>query len=424
VREGAREQGRGVGGLSTRVASYLAWSLCAFSTTLAIPAVALGFSEGSDLVIVFSVAALGLVFAVTGALIASRLPRNPIGWIFCTAAVLFEFSGFSDAYVAYGSQVSGLLPGRVWVGWTSQWLTNALSPALIILCFLLFPTGRLPSARWRPLVWVVAVVAAVYAASVALAPGMLVDYPIENPVGIESARALRTLADVAIQVLVIPLMLLSVVSLFLRLRLSSGVERQQLKWFAYAAALLATDLVVVNVVFALFQGDIEREVSELLFFVIFITILSGMPVAIGVAILKYRLYEIDLLINRTLVYGSLTAMLAATYFGGVTVTQAIVRALTSQEQQPQLVVVVSTLVIAALFNPLRRRIQAFIDRRFYRRKYDARKTLEAFSAKLRDETDLDALNDELVSVVRETMQPAHVSLWLRPDTAPKVEQAD
>jgi hypothetical protein len=141
-------------------------------------------------------------------------------------------------------------------------------------------------------------------------------------------------------------------------------------------------------------------------------------VSIVVAVLRYRLYDIDALINRTLVYGGLTVSLAAVYFGGVTATEAIFRTLTGQEQQPQLAIVVSTLVIAALFNPLRLRIQAFIDRRFYRRKYDARKTLEAFSAKLRDETDLDALSEDLVDVVRETMQPAHVSLWLRPDSAP------
>ena len=147
--------------------------------------------------------------------------------------------------------------------------------------------------------------------------------------------------------------------------------------------------------------------------------LLAVPVAVGVAILRYRLYDIDRLINRTLVYGALTVILVAVYFGGVTATQAGFRALTGQEKQPQLVVVASTLVIAALFNPLRRRIQGFIDRRFYRRKYDARKTLEAFSAKLRDETDLDSLRDDLVGVVQETMQPTHVSLWLRPDPIPK-----
>jgi hypothetical protein len=151
--------------------------------------------------------------------------------------------------------------------------------------------------------------------------------------------------------------------------------------------------------------------------------LGTIPAATGVAILKYRLYDIDILINRTLVYGSLTALLALVYIGGVATTQAIFRVLTGQQEQPQLAIVVSTLVIAALFTPLRRRIQSFIDRRFYRSKYDARKTLEAFSTKLRDETDLNALSDDLVGVVRETMQPAHVSLWLRPDTVPKGERA-
>jgi ADP-ribosylglycohydrolase len=150
--------------------------------------------------------------------------------------------------------------------------------------------------------------------------------------------------------------------------------------------------------------------------------LPSIPVAASIAILKYRLYDIDVVINRTLVYGSLTTALALTYFGGVATTQAIFRALTGQEQQPQLAIVVSTLVIAALFNPLRRQVQAFVDRRFYRRKYDAAKTLAAFSAKLRDETDLEALNSALVRVVRETMQPAHVSLWLRPDTFRKSQQ--
>jgi hypothetical protein len=152
--------------------------------------------------------------------------------------------------------------------------------------------------------------------------------------------------------------------------------------------------------------------------VIFIPALIGFPISIGIAIVRYRLYEIDLIINRSLVYGALSATLALIYFGGVATTQAIFRALTGQQEQPQLAIVISTLLIAALFNPLRRRIQRFIDRRFYRRKYDARKTLEAFSAKLRDETDLDALSDDLVGVVKETMQPSRISLWQRPDTPP------
>jgi hypothetical protein len=197
------------------------------------------------------------------------------------------------------------------------------------------------------------------------------------------------------------------------------VERQQLKWFAYAAAMFASGIVLIVIPLAVDTPSWYVRAAT----AVFTAAGTAIPIAIGIAILRYRLYDIDLLINRTLVYGSLTVMLTLVYFGGVATTQAIFRALTGQEQQPQLAIVASTLVIAALFNPLRGRIQSFIDRRFYRSKYDARKTLEGFSAKLRDETDLEALNTELVGVVRETMQPAHASLWLRPDTTSTHQQS-
>jgi hypothetical protein len=202
----------------------------------------------------------------------------------------------------------------------------------------------------------------------------------------------------------------AVISLFVRFRRARGDERQQIKWFASAAALTLAWIIVAEEQ----SGEIVA-LSGLL-------VIASIPVATGIAILRYRLYDIDRIINRTLVYGLLTATLVALYFGAIVVLQRVFVVLTGQ--QSTLAVVASTLLIAALFTPLRRRIQGFIDRRFYRRKYDARKTLEAFSAKLRDETNLDALSDDLVEVVRETMQPAHVSLWLRPDTLPKAEQAD
>jgi hypothetical protein len=194
-----------------------------------------------------------------------------------------------------------------------------------------------------------------------------------------------------------------------RFRRSRGDERQQLKWFAYAVAVMT---VVFVVWFALALAGLVTP-SSLMYDVP----LLGLPVATGIAILKYRLYDIDLIINRTLVYATLTGTLGLVYFGGVTATQTLLRTLTDRQELPQLVVVASTLLIAALFTPLRRGIQSFIDRRFYRSKYDAQKTLEGFSTKLRDETDLEALRGDLVSVVAETMQPAHVSLWLRSDTA-------
>jgi hypothetical protein len=207
---------------------------------------------------------------------------------------------------------------------------------------------------------------------------------------------------------------------FVRLQSAEGEERQQIKWFAYAAAVLLSifflGLPLAGVIAAIGLGWVAA--------IPLVIGILAIPAAVGVAMLRYRLYDIDVIINRTLVYGSLTLMLALVYFGGVTATQALFTALTGQEEQPQLVIVVSTLVIAALFNPLRQRIQSFIDRRFYRSKYDARKTLEAFSAKLRNDSDLDALSDDLVGVVRETMQPAHVSLWLRPETAQKGKQPE
>ena len=210
----------------------------------------------------------------------------------------------------------------------------------------------------------------------------------------------------------------AIVSLILRFYRSQGEERLQLKWFAYAAAL---GFAVILSASLLDLPAVDERIDAFAETLVWTVAPLGLPISAGIAILRYRLYEIDLLINRTLVYGALTATLVALYFGAVVLLQKVFVALTGEKST--LAVVASTLVIAALFTPLRRRIQGFIDRRFYRRKYDAGKTLEAFSAKLRDETDLEALNKELVGVVRETMQPAHVSLWLRPITGSKKDEA-
>jgi hypothetical protein len=191
-----------------------------------------------------------------------------------------------------------------------------------------------------------------------------------------------------------------------------GVERQQTKWFTYTSAVAASGAILDYII----SEPLELVWLGLVGHALVLVGLAGIPIAMGIAITRYRLYEIDIIINRTLVYGSLTVTLVALYFGGIVVLQRMFVLLTGQ--QSTLAVVASTLVIAALFTPLRRRIQSFIDRRFYRRKYDARKTLEAFSAQLRNETDLNALSDDLVGVVAETMQPAHVSLWLRPELPP------
>ena len=271
-------------------------------------------------------------------------------------------------------------------------------------------------------------------------PGDLWAHPwVENPFGVLAVTGgLRTFSVIAAIILFAWTLLLmstfaALISLMVRLHRARGDERQQIKWFMYAAVPLSvfgSVLILADVVagftrvFLFYPGFMLRsqEIFDVIDNVAYFALLV-VPVFTYIAILRYNLYDIDLVINRALVYGSLTALLALIYFGGVTASQAIVQALTGQEQQPQIAVVISTLLIAALFNPLRRRIQGFIDRSFYRRKYDAAKTLEGFSMKLRNETDLEALSEDLVGVVRETMQPAHVSLWLRPDTTSKGEQA-
>jgi len=280
---------------------------------------------------------------------------------------------------------------------------------------LLFPTGRLPSRRWRWVAWLTVAFVLAGVISSAFSSGALLGIlgPIQNPLGIEGFTGVYRVFLFFVSP---PLLVAAAFSLFVRLRRAVGVERQQIKWFAYAAAATVSASTLAYII----PGVIDTPPwFEWAGFVLNAAFVPAIPVAIGIAILRHRLYDIDLLINRTLVYGSLTATLVAVYFGGVATSQAIFRAFTGQEQQPQLAVVVSTLAIAALFNPIRRRIQAFIDRRFYRRKYDAAKTLDAFSARLRDETDLGTLSEELIGAVKETMQPEHVSLWLRPDTVPR-----
>jgi membrane protein implicated in regulation of membrane protease activity len=243
----------------------------------------------------------------------------------------------------------------------------------------------------------------------AISPGPGVGLSIRNPLGIESLPDLNE----QLQALMFALIFVAAASLVWRMRYAGGVERQQIKWVAYAGALAGgaslptyTILEAVDLRWLHMVGYVPALIG-----------IIGVPLAVGIAILRYRLYEIDILINRTLVYSSLTATLVALYFGVILVLQRLFVVLTGEKST--LAVVASTLLIAALFNPFRRRIQRVVDRRFYRRKYDARKTLEAFSAHLRNDTDLKTLSDNLVGVVRETMQPAHVSLWLRSDTAPR-----
>ena len=351
-----------------------------------------------------------LSFSTIGAVIASRRPDNLIGWLFCAIGFLGGMRLLSTEYPAYLLVAeSGLAPGGEVLAWIACWLWVP-DVGLFILLALLFPNGRLPSTRWRPLAWFIGVVITTGTVAVALSPGPIRGLElIENPLGVEGMPTIAVLTEA----LLYALGLVAVASLLVRLRRSRGVERQQIKWFAYAVVLLATSTVITYV---LSEASSLRWLGWAAFLPAMVGD-AGLPVAVSIAVSRYRLYEIDLLINRTLVYGSLTATLVAFYLVGIVVLQRIFVLLTGQEST--LAVVASTLAIAALFNPLRRGLQRFVDRRFYRRKYDARRTLEAFSGKLREETDLEALNSELVGVVSETMQPEHVSLWLRPNTVPK-----
>jgi hypothetical protein len=396
--------------MSIRTAAWFAWAVCALSlalTALSFLLIALNLSLKTPAYFFWpELTVLAIGYSVIGAIIASRLPNHPIGWICCAIGLIAAVDHFGGEYAVYAllAHPEALAGGKAML-WLQGWFWM-LFVGLIVFLLLLFPTGRLPSSRWRPFAWVsVAIISVGVIWSSAISPDVRFDAP-PSP----------------IQLLVLLLGLVAAASVVVGRRGARGVERQQIKWLLYAGPIwfVGSALKIAVFFFMLVEGSWGLWVSYLL---VAVGGLGG-PIAIGIAILRYRLYEIDILINRTLVYGSLTALLALVYFGGIVLLQRVFVVLTGEKST--LAVVASTLVIAALFNPLRRRVQAFVDRRFYRRKYDARKTLEAFSARLRDETDLGALRDELVGVVRETMQPAHVSLWLRPDTVPsrKSEQAD
>jgi hypothetical protein len=348
-------------------------------------------------------------FSAVGAVISPRLPPdNPIGWLFCLGGLLFALTHFTGQYAIYTllAEPGSLLPAGEAAAWLSSWFW-VLQLGLIVFVVLLFPDGRLPGRARRWFAWLIVLSVLTGAVLGALSPGPILSLgSIHNPLAAQSLPN----AQKPIQMLMVVLLAVAAGSLLIRWMHARGTERQQIKWFLYAVALLAGGAILQYAV----SGPLDQVLLGWVGRVLILTGFAGLPIFMGVAITRYRLYEIDLVINRTLVYGPLTATLVALYFGAVVLLQRVFVALNGGRST--LAVVASTLLIAAMFNPMRRRIQSFIDRRFYRRKYDTRKTLEAFSAKLRDETDLQALNDHLVGVVRDTMQPAHVSLWLHPDT--------
>jgi len=347
-------------------------------------------------------------FSPVGAVIASRsLPSNLIGWLFCATGLVFAVVHFAAQYAVFTLVAEpGSLPAGEAAAWISSWLW-VVQLGLVAFLFLLFPTGGLPGSRWRWFAWLTVLLVLVGAVMLAFSPGpIIVIGSIENPLGVEGLPNVYGLVFRLVELVMNALMFVALISLVIRLRRARQIERQQIKWFVYATALTLSGAILTYPV----SDAIGSVWLKWIAFVPLIVGVLAIPISMGIAILRYRLYEIDLIINRTLVYGLLTVMLGLVYFGSVTALQYLFSLLTGQGNT--LAIVASTLAIAALFNPLRRRIQGFIDHRFYRRKYNVRKTLEAFGSKLRDETDLEKLCEDLGEVVDETMQPSHISLWL------------
>jgi hypothetical protein len=368
----AGEQDRGGGTTNSRAAAWLAWAMAALSVALLVGGLVLSRAAsstvadlrfGGETKSASAVADLVtlLIFSVVGAVVVSRRPRNTIGWLFCGVAVAVGLNSFAGDYAEFWL-ASGFGPRSLGetAAWFSSWLWILLVSCPIFL-LLLFPDGRPPSPRWRPVAWCATLGITGFGLSLALGAGTLEDFPrIVNPYGVDSP--IVGMVGVAAGIVAIGSMVASAVSLIVRLRRAEGAQRQQVKWLAYGGAMVVGTILVGGVV-TIWSVNVSIVVMNVA--------LLGLPVFTGIAIVKHRLYDIDIVINRTLVYGTLSVTLAALYLGGVAATQAVLGAITNQEQT-QLAVVASTLAIAALFNPLRRRIQSFIDRSFYRRKYDAR----------------------------------------------------
>jgi hypothetical protein len=398
--------------LSQRTATLVSWSMWAASFVL----LALGvvFSAltrktpdpnafGVTFDALLSLALLA--FPTVGAIVTSRRPGNAIGWLFCVVGVSFGVSSAAYGWAFYGLFARpGSLPGAEVAAWVSSWVFMPALFSIPAYLFLLFPDGRPPSRRWRPVGWLVGVGLLATAAANALSPGRLKEPPfttVENPVAVASDAMLDRILVFGYW-LTLASILVAGVSLVVRFHRAAQTERQQLKWFASASVLFA----FVSVLYSAYFTQVAEQAGQISVLFAFATI----PVSVGIAILRHRLYDIDLLINRTLVYAALTATLVLVYVGSVFSLQYALRTLTGGDSQ--IAVVASTLLIAALFNPLRRRIQGVVDRRFYRQKYDARETLQAFGSRLRDRTDLGVLTSDLVSVVHDNLQPEHASIWL------------
>jgi hypothetical protein len=394
---------KGRGAIMRNRWSWVAWGLLALGLLGNAVGVVLSIANGEFLRNPGESILLTLAFGsflIVGCLLLARRPDNVIGGIFTAVGLLTATAAVAEGYAKYAYVTHpGPLPGRLVAAWVFGWIWAPTIMLTVVFPLLLFPTGRSLSPRWQPLTWLAVGATAALTILSALSPTLPITegHNIDNPIGVAAANQTGPLAAIVTS-LSLFLVAAAVISLVVRFRRSQGVERQQLKWFTYAGAL-----VLLTPLGSLFFPSLGNR-----FFVVVI----ALPVAVGIAILRYRLYDIDRLINRTLVYGLLTALLAGVYAGAVLILGQMFGGVSGDP--PTWAVAGATLTVAALFQPARRRIQAVVDRRFNRRKYDTAKTVEAFSARLRDEVDLDALTAELLVVVDQTMQPTRASLWLRP----------
>ena len=384
-------------------AVFVVRAMVALFTALALGTLVLRYLHGLDERFAGEVVLLAVFSAshLVGALIALRRPRNPVGWLLATSAQLAVVGFFADTYARYGLVTApGSLPGAQIMYWLSSWPWIGMF-AGVLFAALFFPDGHLPSRRWLPLAWAAAAFVGLTTVVFAFAPTIDPPHPaLVNPFGIEALRSAAEFLESSFGFGIF-LFLLSgtVLSLVARFRRSRGAERQQLKWVASAVAVAVAGFLLGDAIPDGVAADVAFGVA-----------LVALPLAIGVAMLRYRLYDIDVLINRTLVYGAVSVMLLGAYVAAVVLFQTLLRPLTGGSD---LAVAGSTLLVVALFQPLRRRVQAFVDRRFYRARYDAARTVGRFGARLRDQVDLDELRAELIAVVDDTIKPAHASLWLR-----------
>ena len=394
--------------MSARRTALALWLLTALLAAAAVALYVLDTSASTEdrdrlpLGVLPALTATLLACATVGSTVATRFPRNPIGWLFAALGValaaVFLLSGWAD-YALITKR--GSVPGGEFAAWALAW--SYLIPLVTVptLLFLLFPTGRALSRGWGRLVWVASGAAAVAALGIALRPGAIpYEPPVENPVGLDgpAGEGLQVLATVG-QATALIVLLLSAMGMAIRFRRARGDERVQLKWLAFAATLVAVAFPAAA------GGPSDGLIADLLWLCALLAFMS-VPLAAGIAILRHRLYDIDVVIRRTLVYGGLTATLAATYLSLVLLAGLAVG-------ESDLAIAAATLAVAALFRPARARIQGAVDRRFFRSRYDAARTLEDFGARLRDQVDLDAVGADLRGAVRETVQPVHLSLWLR-----------